>query len=205
MQPLLTDEQIETNIRNDAWNQAKQCFGYSYIFSKKALIFEKKLNYIKIVGLIVPFVIGTIALGGNSSVLNVLIYVGGALMIFQAIISFLAILNKWDEKYAYFIESKIDRGNLSEEFKQLSKIPSSELAELKSKYAIAKTKLSGRETQDAKFEVKEWELRMGMRAALREFQSQCANCQVKPSNMIPSDCDVCGNYKKTITYKLMGI
>ncbi len=199
-------EEIEEKIRKDCWNQAKQCFGYSYIFSKKASINNKLLNTLKILGLIIPFIIGTIALGGTDSrIISILIYIGGGLMTIQAIISAFAIFVKWDDNYAYYIDSKIDRANLSEDFKELANISSTSMEELKLNYNVLKAKLKSRESQDAKYDLKDWELRMGMRSALREFQSQCAGCKKIPLSMEPTKCDICGSYKKTIIYKLFRI
>ena len=40
------------------------------------------------------------------------------------------------------------------------------------------------------------EKRMGMRATLRQFQRECANCKQTPVSMVPSECGVCGNFKR---------
>lgn len=199
-------EKIEEKIRKDCWGQAKQCFGYSYIFSKKASINNKLLSALKILGLIIPFIIGTIALGGtDSKFISALIYVGGFLMTFQAVISAFAIFVKWDDNYAYYIESKIDRANLSEDFKELANISSASIEELKLNYSVLKAKLKSREAQDAKYDLMDWELKMGMRSALREFQSNCVGCKKVPLSMEPTKCEICGNYKKTVLYKLFRI
>lgn len=198
-----TDKEIEKKIRTDCWNLAKQCFGYSYIFSKKAIINQKLLNIIKVLGLIIPFIIGIAALGGvDKSFFAVMLYLGAILMTVQAIISALTIFNKWDDKYSYFIESKIERGNLSEEFRELASFSAKNITELKAKYDLTKVKLRSRENQDAKYEVNEWEKRMGMRAALREFQGTCIGCNQQPFSMKPTDCEICGKYKKSLIYKI---
>lgn len=203
MTEISMGEDIENKIRTDCWNQAKQCYGYSYIFSKKAMINQKLLNIIKVLGLIIPFIIGIAALGdANKSFFIILLYVGAVLMSLQAIISALTIFNKWDDKYAYFIESKIERGALSDEFRALANFSAGNVGELKIKYDLIKTKLRSRENQDAKYEVKEWEERMGMRAALREFQGTCIGCKKQPLSMEPSECEICGKYKKSIIYKI---
>jgi rRNA maturation endonuclease Nob1 len=50
--------------------------------------------------------------------------------------------------------------------------------------------------------VKDWELRMGMRYALREFQKECVGCSETPTSMEKSNCNVCGKFKDTLYNRL---
>ncbi len=84
----------------------------------------------------------------------------------------------------------------------MGNLPPDNFKELDEKFEILNTRLKARTQQNSKHKLKEWELRMGMRYALREFQRKCVCCEEIPVAMISTNCDVCGKFDKSLNYKL---
>ncbi|MGW4750469.1 mobilome CxxCx(11)CxxC protein, partial [Streptomyces sp. NPDC004290] len=68
------------------------------------------------------------------------------------------------------------------------------LASLRTQYEKLEVEDSARRDRDSEKGVTDKERRRGMRATLRKFQRQCAGCQLVPTSLTPSDCDVCGRF-----------
>ena len=137
--------------------------------------------------------------GFDSEILKLLINVAIPVSIFQLVFSVLAVIYKWDEELGYSYEASKDHNYLSQEFKSLANIPADNETELKRRFDILVTKLQSREEQDSKHNIMEWENRMGMRFALRQFKRECVGCKTTPISMESTDCDICGKYKNLTT------
>ena len=91
---------------------------------------------------------------------------------------------------------------LSDNFKKLGILPPENFKELDESFVVLNARLKARTQQNSKHNIKEWELRMGMRFALRAFQKKCIGCGTVPLSMESTNCDVCGKFDKSINYKL---
>lgn len=200
-----TTEQKTTKLRQDCWDNSLQSFGKSYIFSKRADHFGHLISSLKVFGIIVPVAVGATAsgYGFNSEILKYTIAISIPLSIIQLIISVFAVVNKWDDNLSYSFESVIDHNVLSDEFKKLGKLPPEDFITFSHEFEILETRLKSRIGQDSKFNIKERELRMGMRYALREFQRPCVGCKIVPLSMESTSCDVCGKFKYKFLKKLL--
>lgn len=196
------EEQI---LRTDAWDKAIHSFGNAYIFSKRADFYKKWIRFVTILGIIVPLTIGATAsgYGFNSEILKQTISISIPLTIIQLIISVFALVNNWSDNLSYSLEATNDYGNLSEKFKKLGKYPPNETHILKQQVEITETKYNSRNAQDSKYCIKERELRKGMKYALREFQRPCLGCKKTPVSIIPTECDVCGKFKRNLIQKIL--
>lgn len=197
--------QQEQIFRKEAWDKAIQSFGKSYIFSQRTVFYNNWIRFLTILGIIVPVFIGATASGYgiDSDILKWTINISIPLTILQLVISVFSIVNRWSENLSYSIEATNDYANLSEEFKKLGKNPPSDLKLLEHKIDILNTKYNLRNDQDSKFQIKELERRKGMRYALREFQRTCIGCKEVPLSLESTDCEVCGNYEKSLINKLL--
>ncbi|MFT5914562.1 MAG: mobilome CxxCx(11)CxxC protein [Bacteroidia bacterium] len=198
-------ENEEEILRNDAWNKAIHSFGKAYIFSKRARFYNRWIRFVTILGVVVPVMIGATAsgYGFNSEILKHTINISIPLTIIQLIISIFALVNNWSDYLSYSLEATNDYGNLSEAFKKMGKNPPNEIKYLKHQLELLETKYSLRGDQDSKYGLNERELRKGMRYALREFQRKCIGCDKIPLSNEPTDCGVCGNFKRNIIQKLL--
>lgn len=191
-----TKEERFDKLRVECWNNSLTLFGMAYIFDKRAHRHSIFSSGVKIFGIIVPVVVGATAIGYgfDSKLLKMIITVAIPLSIIQLIFSVLAVIFKWEEELAYDYEASQDMASLSSDFKALANLPPEEFDQLKQKSELLKASSDAREQQNTKHNIKEWELRMGMRYALREFQRQCAGCKKVPLSMESTDCDVCGKF-----------
>lgn len=74
-------------IRDLCWTNAVHAFGTSHIFQRRALQLRRQLIWLNYVGVAVPFTIGVLALTfGGLGALDVIIVVGGVLLVPQAVI-----------------------------------------------------------------------------------------------------------------------
>ena len=197
-------EDTKNKLRQECWDNALHTFGFEYIFNKRALRYSKYVNSLKVLGIIVPVTVGATAIGyGYESIfLKWVITLAIPFTIIQLIISVIAVVNKWDDELAYSYEASVDHSTLSSEFRTLGNRPPEDYEELKRLYDLILTRYNNRQDQDNKHNIKEWELRMGMRYALREFKRECYGCNKIPISMESSDCDVCGKFNKSITLKI---
>lgn len=199
-----TPEQKFEKLRTTCWNNAITSFGIAYIFDKKAQRHGFYTNMLKVFGIVVPVAVGATALGYglNSIALKSVIALAIPLSIIQLIFSVFAVVHKWDDELAYAFEASQDLSLLSDSFKKLGNLPPDNYKDLDQKFEILNTRLKARTQQNSKHGIKEWELRMGMRYALRDFQKKCVGCGEVPGSMKSSNCEVCGKFDQTIYYKL---
>lgn len=198
----MTKEEI---LRQEAWNNSIQAFGKSYIFSKRAQFYNNWSRFLTIMGVIVPLTIGATVSGYglDSDILKNTLAISIPLSIIQLVISVFAIVNNWNDNLRYSLEAVNDYNNLSDSFKKLGKNPPNDLNEFNLQSEILGTKLSSRIEQDSKYNLKERELRKGMRYALREFQRACVGCKKIPLSIKPEHCDVCGNFNRSLIHKVL--
>jgi mobilome CxxCx(11)CxxC protein len=190
-------EEKKDQLSIDAWNDSFHTFGKGYIFDKRAEKFSKYVNLLKVFGIVAPVAVGATAIGYgfNSTILKYMVVFAIPISIIQLMFSVLAVIFRWDEQLAYSYEASQDYNNLSSSFKKLAKFPPTEIAEFENRLELLKAKYQARSEQDAKHSVKEWELRKGMRYALREFQRKCVACNNVPTSMESTDCNVCGKFE----------
>ncbi len=110
----------------------------------------------------------------------------------------MAVIFKWDDELAYSYEASQDYNNLSNSFNKLGNIPPEDKEILEKNIDILDARYQSRSEQDAKHSIKEWELRRGMRYALRQFKRECVGCNMTPLSMESTDCDVCGKFESEL-------
>lgn len=198
-----TEKERYDKLRKACWDKATHAFALSYIFDKKAQRHSFYTNLLKIFGIVVPVTVGATASGYglDSVILKSAITIAIPLTILQLIFSVLAVVKKWDDELAYSYEASQDLSLLSDEFKKLGSLPPPDFLELNTAYDLLNTRYKARSQQNSKHNIKEWEGRLGMRYALREFQRKCVGCQEVPLSLKSTDCDVCGKYDSSIYYK----
>ncbi|NRS90843.1 mobilome CxxCx(11)CxxC protein [Flavobacterium sp. 7E] len=198
----MTKEEI---LRQEAWNNSIQSFGKSYIFSKRAQFYSNWNRFLAVLGIVVPLTIGATAsgYGFNSEILKNTIAISIPLSIIQLIISAFALVNNWNDYLSYSLEAVNDYNALSDSFKKLGKNPPSDYTEFFHQFEILETKMNSRTENDSKYNLKERELRKGMRYSLREFQRQCVGCKETPKSIESTNCDVCGKFSRKLIYKIL--
>jgi len=189
-------DEKEGKLRKTAWDNSFHSFGMGYIFNKRAQRYSMYVNLLKVFGIVTPVAVGATAMGYgfDSEILKLSVTIAIPLSIIQLVFSVLAVVFKWDQELAYAYEASQDHSLISEEFKKLGNIPQDNLNILEKNIEVLEARYLSRNGQDAKHSIKEWELRKGMRYALREFQKECVACKCKPHSMESTYCDVCGKF-----------
>lgn len=191
MQALTSDQ-----IRQDCWNKSIHCLATSYIFQRKAKKYGDYLRYNSILGLIIPILIGSIAAtyGASSPSLKWILIIAAPFSILQAIISGLALANKWEGNLSYSLESQTANRELSDKFKELAKYSANDINELQKKSELLFTIDNERTRQDEKVHFSDKENRKGMRYALMILQINCIICGIIPQRMNSTECTNCGKF-----------
>jgi len=189
-------EDLYDKMRKELWNSAFHSYGTAYIYGQRAKAIEKRLTLITFLGIVVPIIVGGIvtSYGTESSVLKYAIIAAAPLSLIQLIISVWSIVDKWNEKSSYFLESQIDNFSYSDRFQSLAKFPPQTYEELKTETEKIGLQKQNRDIQDSKYSLTDAEKRKGMRFALRKFRRECTGCNQIPKSMESTDCDICGKF-----------
>ncbi len=186
----------EDQIRQECWDKALHSLGTSYIFSLKASNFKMRIRLISVLGVIAPLLLGATAAayGLDSKLTTLALSVTAPIAIFQIVFSGISLNYKWDDQFAYALESQTDNRIISEHFQHLGKYSASDINELEKQFEIWKAKDNARAVQDDKIKFTDKENRKGMRYALWIRQKECATCKTIPTSMTPTQCMTCGNF-----------
>ncbi len=194
------DLEIYNKLRSKCWDSAFHSYGYQYIFDRRSSCYSKLLNIIKVLGIIVPAFIGITALGYGlrNELLQHALDIAIPITIVQFIFSTFAVIYKWDDELTYSFESSQSHNNLHRRFKRIAEFPPGDYLNFKIDFELIDEELNSRLQQDSKHLIKDKERRKGMRFALRQNMKQCAYCKFIPSDMISTDCPVCGQFDTKI-------
>lgn len=192
-----TEQQI-TTYRSQCWDNAIHAFGTSYIFQQRARRLKTRLQWVNYIGIATPVLVGSLALSfGQFDLLPFIITICGAIGVIQMFFNLWSLVSRWVEEHSYAISSTAANDSLSTRYKELGQNPPPRLSDLRQMYERLQLEDRSRRDQDHEHGIGDEERRMGMRAALRQFQRSCAGCQKVPTAMEPSDCGICGNFKHT--------
>lgn len=186
----------EEQIRQECWDKSLHTLGTSYVFLLKANTFKKRIRFISVLGVVAPLLLGATAAayGQNSIITTLALTITAPIVVFQIVFSGISLVYKWDDLFAYSLESQSDNRIISDNFKNLGKYSASDINELEKQFDILKTKDNARTIQDEKIKFTDKENRKGMRYALWIRQKECATCKLVPTSMTPTNCKTCGNF-----------
>lgn len=192
----MTSNNIIEEIRQACWKQAIHSFGTGYIFEKRIAKYNRLLNIIKFVGIGTPLLMGAIVLmyGTDFKYVDIFIATASIILFIQLIISFWALVAKWEDKYSHSVQSTFANYNISWEYEKLAITPVTDKKQLEYDFKIIEAKSREWDRNDYKQEVSDKEKRKGMRAALRNYQRACSGCDEVPKSLKPTNCNICGNF-----------
>ena len=192
-----TPEQIFDKLRTNCWDKTIHSLGFNYIFNIRINKYSRYNKTLKFYALVFPALVGLIAFGYKAEypkVLDITILIAVPLTIIQFVFSILAITKEWDNELLYSIEASQNYNNLSDKFQKLAENPPTTSENLRQQYELIDAVYNARTQQDSKHEIKEKELRKGMKYALRNFKVECYGCKKIPIDMNSTDCAVCGKF-----------
>ena len=198
-----TEKELYDKIRSKCWDTSFHSFAFGYVFDKRSQRFGKRINWLKVFGLLVPAIVGStvIAYGLKNVILPYMIDAAVLISVIQFTFSVLAIIYKWDDELSYAFEASQSYNTLWDRFRKLGETPPEDIKELERQYDLLKVEYISRNQQDTKHNIHEWEVRKGHRASLREFQKVCVGCGKTPTSIKSTNCDVCGNFNYTLLKK----
>lgn len=182
-------------IRQESFIKYINCYGFAYIFDKRAIRYSIWINLLKVFGIVVPAVIGAVALSYKFEVLKFFIGIAIPITIIQFAISVCAVIFKWDDRLSYCYEASQHYTDLFSRYKtlNLSHIEA-DVNDSENKLKLLEVEYLSRMFQSTKQNIRDWEFRLGMRYALKNLKVPCSSCKKIPESMNPTDCDVCGNF-----------
>src|SRR5882724_1818873 len=94
-------------IRAECWTESLHCFGTSYIFEQRANLLRKRLRILTFLGIGVPAAVGgaVAAFGIDFRLMGPVLTVAGVLLLTQLIGSVWSLTSKWEDGFAYSLES----------------------------------------------------------------------------------------------------
>jgi mobilome CxxCx(11)CxxC protein len=173
----MKDKRKFNKLRENCWNKALYSFATAWIFEKRASRLRWRLKLLTFLGIAVPLALGgTVAsFGLDFKYLGFIVIVAGVLSITQLVGSLWTLVAKWQDEYAYSLESTVVNYGLSTNYKELGENPPQN-EELKIKTNLLDIENRVIEESDYKHGISEKEKRMGHRAALRQFRRACVTC-----------------------------
>ncbi|MEU7902187.1 mobilome CxxCx(11)CxxC protein [Actinoplanes sp. NPDC049118] len=185
------------SIRFEIWDRAFYATATASTFEYRAELLKRRLRLLNFVALVVPVIVGSLALGYGAGFryLSVAVAIGAAIGIGQLVISLWAVVAAWVENYGYAITSLIDNQKIARDLEALVQKPTSDSKELQRRFDLIKVADDARQAQDYAQGLTDEEKRRGHRAALRKRGMKCSGCGEIPMSMAPSECGVCGQYK----------
>ncbi|WP_415764915.1 mobilome CxxCx(11)CxxC protein [Pseudomonas sp. ZB1P45] len=180
-----------SDFKEKCLNKELDSYGTSRVFKKRSDELFSKRNIITYLGLAVPALVGASVLAVGTGIYNYIVYPAGALVVAQLALSLWAIVAQWDSKYAYAVNAMQANLRICESWKRLGANPPGN-------FQAAFDDLADEDLRQAQIDltqnIKDSEIRFGMRMSLYQYRIACVVCKVKPINMIPSKCHTCGNF-----------
>lgn len=183
-------------LKQRAWEVAIHTFGTAWIFEQRIPPTRLKIRLVKFVGLVGPFLVGTLALSfGRGTYLELVFTVVGILGAIQAVILIWSLTANWEESYAYSKESARHNGRLAQQARAVA-LDSPDEAEMKTRVALLEQEHTFRSELDNADGISQPERVAGLRVALHQFQRKCITCGQVPDPQNPGSCGTCGQGAK---------
>jgi mobilome CxxCx(11)CxxC protein len=192
----MADQDPADAVRKHCWEEAFHGFATAHMFEHRAHSLRWKLRTLAFLGIAVPASVGALVLafGVNDSAVPVVLTIAGILSILQLVGSIWSLTSKWEDQYAYALQSITANHRLSDSFKELGERPPATFDELKTRAAFLDADNGHRSGLDYQQGLTDAEKRRGHRAALRQFRKKCATCSIVPDSLEPTDCGTCGKF-----------
>ncbi|MFI1241482.1 mobilome CxxCx(11)CxxC protein [Nocardia salmonicida] len=186
---------LSEQLREKAWVGALRAAATAVIFGRRVRIFTRRLNLLTFLSMAPALAVGGVALGGVED-LGLIVLIFGLAAVPVGLVGLWAAVEGWSRMNTAAIQSQAANLRLRDEYVALAERGPADEAELQRLFDLLATRDQGQRDRDVEERVKDKEKTFGMRAALRERGKECASCSVKPTDMKPTDCGVCGVFPK---------
>ena len=168
-------------VREDARKKAVYAFSTAYIFEKRAIVLGRQLKILSLIALLVPLLVASIVLGfgKDSWALPVVLTAAAVMGIVQSAGFAFSLACKWEDKYAYALESMNANYSLADRYDKLTKNTLSS-SRAKTEADLLEKEYEARATQDNKQPILDEEKRMGMCAAFASINGSAPAARMYP-------------------------
>ena len=189
----MTDNPLET-LKKSAWDEAFHCYGTAFVLEQRVKRFQTAFFWYDFVNFGFPIFVGLAVLSFSLSkeVFTILAIVGSILGFGTMLFALLCLIGRWREKLGQYEREIVACSTLFDEYRSFAKTPSKN--EYRKQFELLETRRQA--TENGAAILTEEEKRIGYRYAARQFERECSKCGVKPTDMISTDCSVCGQFKK---------
>lgn len=171
--------------------KAFYAYGTARIFAERARILECGRNGITYLGIVLPVLVGGVALSFDTKYLPFVIIPAGFLGLLQLALSVWSLVAKWDDRHLYAVSAMLAQTKLFNAWESLSKRPP---IDLDAKVSALDIDDQRQEQSDLAQNISLKEKRYAMRASLYHFGQKCLRCTEVPTSMKAGNCDTCGNF-----------
>lgn len=185
-------------LRSDTWNRATEASGTAYIFEVRARRLRISLNRLTFVGIAAPLLVGLIVLGYGTKFKDFGWLVGIAIAVGCAQVVWFtwSVVAGWANRYDDANRAIVKNRELAEKFASLARHPPATVADYRHELQLLDAADAAQRSRDLLQGITEAEKRMGMRAALLQYERKCRSCYWQPKTMIPTDCGLCGDFPR---------
>lgn len=134
--------------------------------------------------------------GIGFKALPVLLIVGSAVGITQAVVSLWLLTSGWVEGYDASIQAVIANRQLAQSYEELARSQALNEGNYNLRFEALRAAADVQRAADYRQGVTEDEKIFGMRGALIRYRRGCAACNIQPVNMKPTECGVCDDFSK---------
>lgn len=132
------------DIRRACSEDAVHCFGTHYVFGERARILRRRLRFLTFLGLALPASAGTayMTYGHDSIPAKLSLWAAGALGVLQVVASVWSLTSRWEDDFAYALESLSSNRSLFQKYRTLADSPPSDQAEAELALRLSRRKMS---------------------------------------------------------------
>ena len=188
----MSNLRANVDVVQECWRRVVHAFGTAAIFERRARRLQTLARVPAFLGVAVPGVIGTIALGWGPQALTTrpaFMWTAGVLGVIQIGISLWSLVARWDPAFAYALESATDNRRFAVQFEKLVRNSAADLA---AQFDLLDAVYQARSDADVKQVIEPRETRFGLRCGLHHLQRPCVHCKKIPIPDKPTSCSVCG-------------
>ncbi len=189
---------IPSELRRKCNDNALYAFGKAYVFEQRSHVFHRRLILLNFLGIAVPILVYGIIAPVNLTpcTQNVIITAASVASTVLLVLSAWSLAANWEQQYSKSLQSQMDFSELSRLYKELGVTTLVGLQEYKAEVARLDSLTEKADRLAMELRMPDEEKRMGMRAALREFQRKCAGCGTVPTDITSTPCNICGNFQR---------
>jgi mobilome CxxCx(11)CxxC protein len=139
---MCEEDKIE-RLRKKCFDSSFHSFGKAFIHEERSKKYNRQINLLTTLGIIVPVTIGATVLGYgiDNSILKYMISIAIPMSIFQLVFSLISVVYKWSDELSYSNESAQEHYFLSERFKKLGEFPPDSFVQLNFEFELINTRL----------------------------------------------------------------